>query len=99
VTVGITISKAEIDNQAGGIARSLFATLANVQHFKSWLDGLTAQNLVDNYGYTLGDANILKSAFTDMGDLAGIFNNTAAVASLPHDYRAFAKQLIGTGIY
>jgi hypothetical protein len=99
VTVGIQISQAEINNQAGALARSVFNSLENVRQFKAWLDGLSAQDLATGYGFSVGDANVLKSAFTDLGDLAGIFQGSAAVATLPHDYRVFAKQLLGTGLF
>lgn len=99
MAAGIQISQAEINNQAGAIARSVFNSLENVRQFKSWLDGLSANDLMTGYGFNSTDANVLKSAFTDLGDLAGIFQGSAAVATLPHDYRVFAKQLLGTGLF
>lgn len=98
MAVGRTISKAEVDNAVGGIAASLFATLDNVAKIKAVLDGYTAQNMVDNWGYVLGDANIVKSALTDMDKLRQIWQGTASQASNT-DMRAFAKQLLGTGLY
>lgn len=98
MTVGRTISKDEINNAAGACAASLFSTLDNVSKLKAVLDGYTAQNLVDNFGFVLADANILKSAILDMDTLRQVWQGAAA-KSPAADMRAFAKQLLGTGLY
>jgi|SRR6187549_197356 len=98
MTAGRSISKDELNNQAGGIAVSLFATLDNVRKLKAVLDGYSAQNLVDNFGFVLADANLLKSAVLDMDTLRQVWEGTSAKTPAA-DMRAFAKQLLGTGIY
>lgn len=99
MSVGRTISLAEINNAAGGIAGSLFATMDNITKMKAVLDGYTAQNLVDSFGFTLADANILKSAFTDMANVVALWTGVATSGTVPRDHRTFAKQLLGTGLY
>jgi hypothetical protein len=100
VSAGLQITQADINSAAAGLSQRAFSVFADIQHFKTWLDGLSSTDLVNNYGFVLGDANILKSALTDLGDLAGVFNNSAsAYLTGTHDYRAFAKQLLGVGLY
>jgi hypothetical protein len=100
MSAGIQINKAEIDNQAGSIARNLFAGLANVAKFKAWLDGLTSADLVNTYGYVQADADNLKSAFTEMGDLNAVWNGTgSAYLTGAHTYQTFPRRLLGTGLF
>lgn len=99
MSVGLPITKGEIDQQAGSIARSVFNVLSTVGQFKAWLDGVSAQDLESVYGYTSGEAAVLKSAFGDLAELASVFNNGTPTHTEAHDFRAFARQLIGTGLY
>lgn len=100
MSAGRTISKDELNSTWGGLATTMHAVVANIQHAKAVLDGFSAQSLVDQFGFTLADANVLKSAATDLGDLATVFTGgTSAYLSGTHDYRVFAKQLLGTGLY
>jgi hypothetical protein len=97
--VGRTISKAEVDNAVGGVAASLFATLDNIAKIKAVLDGYSSAQMVSLLGYaSTGDADIVKSALTDMDKLRQLWQGTASQASNT-DMRAFAKQLLGTGLY
>jgi hypothetical protein len=99
MTAGIQITKADIDQAAGTLARSQFHTASAVLQFKAWLDGLSAQDLIDDYAYSADDANMLKSAVADLADLAGIFGGAAAGQTLPYNYKQFAKNLIGVGVF
>lgn len=98
MTIGRPLTKADLDNATGGIALSMFATMDNITKVKAVLDGFTAQNLVDNFGYSLTEANVLKSAFTDLADMVGVWTGSAIVGGA-RDHRAFAKSLLGTGLY
>lgn len=99
MSAGVQISKALIDDTAAAIVRSVYADLSNVEKFKTWLDTVSVSTLESTYGYSTTDANVLKSAVTELADLAAIFRGVAPTLSLPHDYRTFAKQLIGVGLY
>ncbi|MFI6732110.1 hypothetical protein ACIBI9_04185 [Nonomuraea sp. NPDC050451] len=99
MAAGLQITKAEINATSGTVARSVFAVLSDVLEFKAWLDTVSANDLETTYGFATAEAADLKSAFADLADLAGIFNGSAAANTLPHDYRVFAKRLIGTGLY
>lgn len=100
MSAGVQIDKGEINNQAGSIARNLFSTLANVAQFKAWLDGLSSADLVNIYGFAQADADNLKSAFTEMGDLNAVWNGTAsAYLTGAHTYQTFPRRLLGTGLF
>jgi hypothetical protein len=99
VTAGRTISQSELNNTWGGLATSLFNVLSNIQHAKAVLDGFSSANLVA-MGFVQADADLLKSAAADMGDLANVFNGLASThVTGAYDYKSFSKQLLGTGLY
>lgn len=96
---GRSLSQAEINNAAAGIAGSLAATMDNIVKMKAVLDGYSSAQLVSNFGFVQADADVLKSAFTDMANLATIWTGGAATGTMPRDHRVFVKQLLGTGLY
>lgn len=98
MSVGAAVTKAEVDNGAAACARQIFSAVKNIGEFKLWLDTMAVSDLV-TLGYTTNEGNVLKSAFSDLADIAGIFQGSAAVNTLPHDYRTFSKQLLGVGLY
>lgn len=97
MSIGRTNSQAELNNTFGSIVVSLFATMDNIAKAKRVLDTLTVQNLVD-MGFTTGDANTLKSAYTDLDKLRTIFNGTATQATT-YDFQTFTKLGLGPGLY
>jgi hypothetical protein len=97
VSAGRTISLAELNNGAAICASGLFSAFDNVAKYKAVLDTLAVADLV-TFGFSSADANLLKSAFTDMSNLRGVFLGTATQAS-PYDFRTFAKSLLGNGLY
>lgn len=99
MTAGRSLSSAEINNAAAGIAQSLFATMDNITKMKAVLDGYSSAQLVSNFGFVQADADVLKSAFTDMANLVNLWTGVATSGTVPRDHRVFAKQLLGTGLY
>jgi hypothetical protein len=97
MSVGLPISKGEIDQQAGSIARSLHNVLHNAVLLKGWLDTQTTPDLTA-LGYTEGEVAVLKSAYADLAELAAVFAG-GEPRETAYDYRTFAKLLIGTGLY
>lgn len=95
--VGASISQAEINASAGQIARQVFAALDKVEQFKAFLDTKTDPDLVA-LGFVQADVNVLRSAIGDLEQLSNIFLGQVNLASAK-DFRTFAKQLIGTGLY
>lgn len=97
MSIGRTATQAEFNNATGAIVSALFATMDNIARVKAVLDTLTVQNLVD-MGFSNGDANTLKSAFTDLDKLRTVFNGTATQTPA-YDFRTFTKLALGTGLY
>ena len=96
MSVGILIDKAALDNTAGSVARTLFAALGDIQRIKAFLDATPDATLqAQPYGYTSAEVATLKSAYTDLNNIAVIFNGSATGLALPHDHRPFASQIIG----
>jgi hypothetical protein len=99
VAAGIPITKDRINTQAGAIAAAVFTALQNVVEFKAWLDSVSVNDLETIYSFTSDDAAVLKSAYTELADLAALWAGGAPAATLPHDYRVFPRRLIGVGVY
>lgn len=99
MTAGRAISKDEINNAWGGLSASMHAVTKNVLEAKAVLDGYSSADLVSMFGFTSTDADVLKSAASDLADLAAVFAGSSPARTLPYDYRTFAKRLLGTGLY
>lgn len=96
MAVGQNISKADIDGTSAALTKNVNNALARCVDFKAWLDTQPDQDLITTYGYTAGEVAVLKSAFTDLANLAATYRGerTQPEAS---DFRFFAKQLMGFG--
>lgn len=95
MAVGQIITKGEIDGTASALCKNLNNAFARVVDFKAWLDTKSTQDLVA-FGYTEGEVAILKSAFTDLANLAATYRGEREQVG-QSDFRAFAKQLMGFG--
>jgi hypothetical protein len=84
---GLTVTNNDINITAGDIARAVAHHLNRGVNFKRFLDRFTAQNLVDQFGLTIGDANLIKSAFADLATVNATFQAN----------RVFLDQLAGMG--
>jgi len=95
VSVGFTVTKADLDQRAGAIALDLRSVLYRIQIYKQTLDTLTVGQL-QGLGYAVSpdEASLLKSAFADMDKLRQIYEGTATQATT-YDFRTFAKLLTG----
>lgn len=98
MVAGRTISQAELNNTWGALSGSLHSVMANILEAKAVLDGYSSADLVAQFNFTQTDADTLKSAATDMAQLAAVFQGTAAQTPA-YDFRTFAKRLLGTGLY
>ena len=94
-SIGLPLTKTELDSVMGATARDIRLSLRRAADIKYVLDQKTTQDLVD-LGYTAGEVAVLKSAYTDLSKLNDIFNGSATQATA-YDFRAFAKQVWGTG--
>lgn len=97
MSVGLIVTKQEVDSRAGDIARSFQAAFDNVLVLKLYLDATPDADLVA-LGYTPGEVGVLKSAWSDLAQLGTIWTGTAALAD-PKDFRTFVRQIWGVGAF
>lgn len=99
-----SLSKTQFDSLCGSIASNMDAVMNQVQALQTFF----AANADANFtaasggpgptGYTSGDIAILKSAFSDLDQLRTIYQGSATLGSVK-DFRAFIKQIWGTGVH
>lgn len=93
MAVGITVTKAEVDNESGSAARDLHLAMRRAADFKAWLDGQGDPDLTA-LGYSAGDIANLRSAFGDALQIADIWRGAATLGAAK-DFRTFLKRLAG----
>lgn len=93
MSVGLSVTKADLDARAGSIAVDLRSVLDRVRIFKARLDTLTDLDIT-NLGYTSTEKDQLRSALSDMDQLRTIFEGSANLA-VAKDFRTFSKLLTG----
>lgn len=98
MSAGKQLSKDSINNSAYSVVRNLFSALDGVGKFQVFLTQTPDVTLTSVYGFTQADVNDLKSAFTDLNKLKGIFEGTQTQSPV-YDFRTFAKLLNGDGLY
>jgi len=100
MTIGRSISKAELDSVCDQIAHTLYRTMENIDQVQAFLAGFSSAQLITaGYCTDSTDADRLKSAFTDMSNLSTIWQGGAATGTMPRDHRLFAKWLLGVGVF
>jgi len=98
MSVGLPVTKTEIDNRAGDLARRLQQSFdQDVPTLKAYLDQ-TADNVLVTMGYTQGEVTVLKSAINDLVTLGAVWRGAAAQTPAK-DFTAFVKQLWGVGAF
>lgn len=97
MSVGLAVTKQEIDARAGDLARLFQRAFDDVLTMKGYLDATPNPDLVA-LGYTDQDVATLKTAIGDLGQLAEIW---AGLEALPaaKDFRTFVRQLWGVGSF
>jgi hypothetical protein len=96
--IGLPQNVADINNRAGQIYLNLRGAFQDVQNFQAMLTTLADADLqaADQNGkaFTASEVSNLKSAYTDLDKLRGIFQGTQTQGST-YDFRTFAKLLGG----
>jgi phage-related protein len=92
---GINLNANDINTRAGVIAQAVQKAMNDVVQFKFFLDGATDPELIA-LGMSSNDVGTIKSAFTDLAQLAAIYSNTATLV-VAKDFRAFARRVWGMG--
>ena len=97
MSVGLPVTKSEIDTRAGDIARAFqdqFGDVVTMQQFLS----ATANPDLEAMGYTAEEVASLKTAFTDLTQLGQIWIGAATLPAAK-DFRVFVKRLWGVGSF
>jgi hypothetical protein len=97
MSVGLPASKTEIDTRAGDIARTFQKSFGDVLTMQGYLTATSEADLIA-LGYTSGDVASLKTAFTDLMQLADIWTGNAALPEAK-DFRVFVSRLWGVGSF
>ena len=97
MSVGLAVTKQEIDARAGDLGRTFQKAFEDVGTLKGYLDATPNPDLVA-LGYTDQEVATLKTAVTDLGELATIWLGQAALPA-PKDFRTFVRQLWGVGSF
>ena len=103
MAVGDQPTHAKINATSLQIVRQVYSAVANIQRFQAYLAATTDAAIIalPTGGATAlvqADVTLLKSAFTDLNQLTTIFTG-AANLSVAKDFRTFAGQILGPGLY
>jgi hypothetical protein len=97
MSVGLPVTKAEIDARAGDIARQFQQSFEDVITMQSYLVA-TANPDLETMGYTPEEVASLKTAFADLEHLGRIWAGAEALPAAK-DFRVFVKRLWGVGAF
>lgn len=97
MSVGLTVTKGEIDSRAGDIARAFQQQFENVATMQGYLTATPEADLIA-LGYTADDVATLKTAWNDLAQLARIWAGAEPLAAAK-DFRVFVSRLWGVGAF
>jgi hypothetical protein len=97
MSVGLPVTKQEVDTRSGDTARAFQRAFDDVITMQSYLASTPDADLVE-LGYTESEVTTLKSAFADLTQLGTIWTGTAALPA-PKDFRTFVRQIWGVGAF
>jgi len=97
MSVGLPVTKDEIDARAGDLARTFQRAFGDVTTLQGFLAATPNPDL-ELLGYTPDEVATLKTAITDLEQLGAIATGAAALAA-PKDFRVFVSRLWGVGAF
>jgi hypothetical protein len=97
MSVGLPVTKNEIDQRAGDTARNFQRAFEDVATLQTFLAATADPDLIA-LGYTAGEVATLKSAYADLTQLGTIWTGSAALPAAK-DFRAFVRLLWGVGAF
>jgi len=97
MSVGLPVSKSEIDSRAGDIARAFQSAFNDVAMLQQYLTATPDGDLVA-LGYTSGEVATLKTAYADLTQLGTLWIGAAALPAAK-DFRTFVSRLWGVGSF
>jgi hypothetical protein len=98
MSVGLPVTKSEIDSRSGDIARAFQRLAGDTTTLKGYLDSATEEVLV-GLGYTPNEVAVLKTAITDLEQLVVKIGYGMEGLATPKDFTAFLRQIWGVGAY
>lgn len=97
MSVGLPVTKNEIDVRAGDLARAFQDHFIDVGVMQSFLERTPNADL-EGLGYTADEVATLKTAYVDLAQLSRIWMGTEALATAK-DFRQFVQRLWGVGAF
>lgn len=97
MSVGLPVTKDEIDIRAGDLARTFQRAFGDVVTMQSFLVATPEADLIE-LGYTADEVATLKTAFTDLMQLGDIWIGAEALPA-PKDFRVFVSRMWGVGAF
>jgi len=97
MSVGLPVTKDELDARSGDIARGFQKSFDDVLTLQGYLTATVDADLVA-LGYTPDEVASLKTAYSDLSQLARIWAGAEALAA-PKDFRTFVRRLWGVGSF
>jgi len=97
MSVGLPVTKDEVDTRAGDLARSFQKNFEDVATLKTFLDQRD-QTALEALGYTPDEVATLKTAVADLAQLATIWAGQATLDPAK-DFRTFVQRLWGVGAF
>ena len=98
MSVGLPVTKQEVDARAGDIARAFQRLAGDVTTLKGYLDGTDEATLIA-LGYDANEVAVMKSAISDLEQLVVQIGYGLQALPAPKDFTAFLRQLWGVGAY
>jgi hypothetical protein len=97
MSVGLPVTKAEVDTRAGDIARAFQRSFEDVLTMQTYLEATPNADLVA-LGYSDQEVATIKTAFADLTQLSHIWVGAEALPAAK-DFRTFVRQLWGVGAF
>lgn len=97
MSVGLPVTKSEIDTRAGDLARTFQRAFGDVDTLKAYLDRTADADLIA-LGYTQDEVTTLKTAVNELATLGTIWTGAANLPAA-HDFRTFVQRLWGVGAF
>lgn len=97
MSVGLDVTKREVDTRAGDIARTFQRVFDDVATMQGFLLRTVDADLIA-LGYTADEVATLKTAYADLAQLAGIWVGNDPLPAAK-DFRVFVSRIWGVGAF
>lgn len=94
MSVGIAITKEDLDQRVGTVVIQLLSAFKQVDILSGFLVPQAASAISTTFGYTIDEATTLKTAFTDLANLAAVARGTQVQATARNAF-TYAGRLAG----